>query len=108
VQLVEALKLFVVIYLSFYVGENRWSYFLEDCFGSNSQLAIDDVKICPTTSCSLDDFEDGAVLLVRRLLDDQIGEKNLKAEAAMLAKVEHRNLTIRRGGFIIQDVRLLL
>ncbi len=37
----EALKLFVIIYLSFYVGENRWSYFLDDRFGSNSQLAID-------------------------------------------------------------------
>jgi hypothetical protein len=66
------------------------------------------VKIWPTTSRSLDDFEDGTVLLVRRLPDGQIGEKNLKAEAAMLAKVERRNLTVLRGGFINQDVRLLL
>ena len=70
--------------------------------------SIDDLKICPMTSCSLYDFQDGSVLLVRRLPDGQIGEKNLKAEAAMLAKVKHRNLTVLRGGFINQDVRLLL
>jgi hypothetical protein len=61
-----------------------------------------------TTSCSLYDFQDGTVLLVRRLPDGQIGEKNLKAEAAMLAKVKHRNLTVLRGSFMNQDVGLLL
>ncbi len=45
---------------------------------------------------------------MRRLLDGQIGEKNLKAEAAMLANVKHRNLTVLKGGFINQDVWLLL
>ncbi len=40
-QLVEASKLFVIIYLSFYGGENRWSYFLDNRFGSNFEPAID-------------------------------------------------------------------
>jgi serine/threonine protein kinase len=66
------------------------------------------VKICPTTSCSLYDFQDGTVFLVRRLPDGQIGEKNLKAEATMLAKVKHHNLMVLRGSFINQGVRLLL
>jgi serine/threonine protein kinase len=70
--------------------------------------SIDDVKICPMTSCSLYDFQDGTVLLVRRLPDGQIGEENFKAEAAMLAKVKHRNLMVLRGCFINEDVRLLL
>ncbi len=48
------------------------------------------------------------MLLVRRLPDGQIGGKNLKAEAAMLAKVKHRNLTVLRGSFMNQDVGLLL
>jgi len=69
---------------------------------------MDDVKICPTTSRSLYDFEDGTVLRIRRLPNGQIGEKNWKAEAAMLAKVKHRNLTVPRGSSINQDVRLLL
>ncbi len=107
-QLVEALKLLVVIYLNFYVVENRLSYFLDYWFGSNSQPTIDDRKIRPRTSCSLYDFQDGTVLLVRRLPDGQIGEENLKVEAAMLAKVKHRNLMVLRGSFINQDVRLLL
>ncbi|CAK9277453.1 unnamed protein product [Sphagnum jensenii] len=51
---------------------------------------------------------DGTVLLVRRLPDGQIGEENFKAEAAMLAKVKHRNLMVLRGCFINEDVRLLL
>ncbi len=70
--------------------------------------SIDDLKICPMTSCSLYDFQDGTVLLVRRLPDGQIEEENFKAEAAMLAKVKHRNLMVLRGCFINQDVRLLL
>jgi len=48
------------------------------------------------------------MLLMRRLPDGRIGEKNLKTEVAMLAKVEHRDLTVLRGGFMKQDVRLLL
>ncbi|CAK9881336.1 unnamed protein product [Sphagnum jensenii] len=51
---------------------------------------------------------DGTVLLVRRLPDGQLGEENFKAEAAMLAKVKHRNLMVLRGCFINEDVRLLL
>jgi serine/threonine protein kinase len=66
------------------------------------------VKICPTTSCSLYDFQHGTVLLVRRLPNGQIGEKNLKAKVTMLAKVKHRNLMVLRGSFINQGVRLLL
>jgi serine/threonine protein kinase len=48
------------------------------------------------------------VLSVRRLPDGAVDDDVFKAEAEMLGKVKHRNLTVLRGYYAHGDVRLLI
>lgn len=52
--------------------------------------------------------QDGTVLSVRRLPDGQVEENLFKAEAEMLGRVKHHNLTVLRGYYVHGDVRLLI
>ncbi|CAK9263847.1 unnamed protein product [Sphagnum jensenii] len=53
-------------------------------------------------------LQDGTVLSVRRLPDGAVQDDVFKAEAEMLGKVKHRNLTVLRGYYAHGDVRLLI
>lgn len=53
-------------------------------------------------------LQDGTVLSIRRLVDGPIEESVFRREAEALGKVKHRNLTVLRGYYVNQDVRLLV